>query len=344
MFACGADEKVPRILQAPNDFIKCLNNEKWVISKSTDNRVEVPALGLTNKAFVNNENDIMEEEFDVNDINNDRAPTEEEKIRHTKWEEIRKLYGHGYEIFSMASRHDAKLLATACKSNNEEHSSILLWSTVTWGHVQKLISHRLTVSQMEFSPNDKYLVSVSRDRRWSLFYSQYDDVDNINYELVGISPSTGSLHTRIIWCCAWTHDSKYFSTGSRDGKIGVWNADNIRCNNNINEAPIPSAQLEVKGTSVTALSFSPGILDTDNYIIAIGFEEGVIMIQKLTINNDKSNWNCCIKSDTTCGHHKTVKKLSFRPCFKNELIQLASCGSDGAVKIHDININKILKC
>lgn len=346
MFASGADEKVIRIFEAPNDFINCLNNEKWINLKNKNNRAEVPALGLTNKSFINNDNDndnnIMEENFNDDDINNDRGPTEEEIIRHTLWPEIEKLYGHGYEIFSMASRHDAKLLATACKSNNEEHSSILLWSTITWGHIQKLKSHRLTVSQMEFSPNDKYLISVSRDRRWSLYYCQDDN--DINYKLVGISPTSGSLHTRIIWCCAWTHDSKYFSTGSRDGKIGIWNADNIKNNYNNNEKPITSAELEIKGTSVTALSFSPGILDTDNYILAIGFEEGTINIQKLTINNDKSNWNCCFKIDTSFGHHKTVKKLSFRPILRSDIIQLASCGSDGAVKIHDININKILNC
>ena len=38
-------------------------------------------------------------------------PTEENLLQNTLWPEVQKLYGHGYEIFALAARHDGTLLA-----------------------------------------------------------------------------------------------------------------------------------------------------------------------------------------------------------------------------------------
>lgn len=42
-------------------------------------------------------------------------PTEEQLLQNTLWPETQKLYGHGYEIFSLACDPSGKVLASACK-------------------------------------------------------------------------------------------------------------------------------------------------------------------------------------------------------------------------------------
>lgn len=54
-------------------------------------------------------------------------PTEENLLQNTLWPEVQKLYGHGYEIFALAARHDGTLLASACKATSSEHAAIIIW-------------------------------------------------------------------------------------------------------------------------------------------------------------------------------------------------------------------------
>lgn len=54
-------------------------------------------------------------------------PPEETLMQNTLWPEVQKLYGHGYEIFALASTYDGKFLASSCKSNNPEHAQVIVW-------------------------------------------------------------------------------------------------------------------------------------------------------------------------------------------------------------------------
>lgn len=48
-------------------------------------------------------------------------------MQNTLWPEVQKLYGHGYEIYSLAARNDGVVLASSCKATSAEHASIILW-------------------------------------------------------------------------------------------------------------------------------------------------------------------------------------------------------------------------
>lgn len=72
------------------------------------------------------------------------------------------------------------------------------------------MSHTLTVVQLKFSPDSNHLLSVSRDRRWSLFSKTPIN----SFELFATTDKNTAVHSRIIWTCAWTHDSTFFATGT----------------------------------------------------------------------------------------------------------------------------------
>lgn len=57
----------------------------------------------------------------------EEPPTEENLLQNTLWPEVQKLYGHGYELFALAARHDGTLLASACKATTAEHAAIIIW-------------------------------------------------------------------------------------------------------------------------------------------------------------------------------------------------------------------------
>lgn len=109
----------------------------------------------------------------------------------TLWPEIEKVFGHGYEVrfsfssspsfrvlishllnqsISLAVSSSKRYVATACKATTAEHAVVRVYHTETWQLVgQPLEGHSLTVTRIAFSPDDRYVLSVSRDRTWRLF-------------------------------------------------------------------------------------------------------------------------------------------------------------------------------
>ncbi|XP_068092811.1 elongator complex protein 2 isoform X2 [Hyperolius riggenbachi] len=371
-FVSGADEKVLRVFSAPRNFIE---NFSQISSISMEKLLEhedsslpegatVPALGLSNKAVFHGElNAPKAQEEETFSSASDQysqpyfqpsiltePPAEEHLLQNTLWPEVQKLYGHGYEIFSVAGNNARTVVASACKASKREHAAIILWSTKSWKQIQSLSFHNLTVTQMAFSPDDKFLLAVSRDRNWSLWRMQGGNPTQSepHFTLHASTNKDTSVHSRIIWSCDWTPDSNFFVTGSRDKKVIVWGdcqvSDSQDENNRASVKPC-STLLDAED-SVTAVSVNRALASLGSYIIAIGLDCGKILLYRWQSNVKENDWMKIYDMDQSLCHTLTVKQL----CWKSRLgraghddsdstewLQLASCGADHSVKIFNVN-------
>ena len=318
--ASGAEEKLIRVFEAPQNFFQNMNLITGLDFTMTHPRAQgasVPSLGLSNKAVVQDAIETPEldkhvkdqfPDFYFKDENYSRPPAEDILVQNTLWPEVAKLYAHGYEIFTLASNHKGSLLASACKASQTEHANIVLWDTMTWTKSATLNSHNLTVVQMVFSPNDKYLLSVSRDRTlivWDLL----DD----NKILLKSDKHTG--HQRIIWACDWTADSTHFVTVGRDKKCILWSLTDLKAVGVLNLPVVP-----------TAVTFVPRPKDSNGFSMVLGMENG----QMYWVEFKGQTWSDLVLIEAN-KHHKSIKRLKFCPS-ESELI-LASCGMDHMVQL-----------
>ncbi|XP_070565909.1 elongator complex protein 2-like [Ptychodera flava] len=370
----GADEKVLRVFDAPKNFVEnfgqlCgidakedLKKQDW---KDLPEGASVPALGLSNKAiFQGDLSTQSEKEVHPNEqypelyfqpLHMTEPPTEEHLLQNTLWPETQKLYGHGYEIYCVATHPAGSLIASACKAAKVEYAAIILWDTKTWQQVTSLISHSLTVTQLAFSHNGKYLLAVSRDRTWSLFKEREAGQPGADplYSITAYTDKKTSLHSRIIWSCAWSHDDKFFATASRDKKVIVWGQ---RLDDGANPASsclgnytALSTPLNVED-SATAVDFASVKTNTESYMLAIGTESGAIFIYGWALNKP-SQWERYLLFDAAISHNLTVKRLRWRHHSGGQssssdqptvLLKLASCSADHSVRIFDVDISKVV--
>ncbi|XP_063042037.1 elongator complex protein 2 [Engraulis encrasicolus] len=310
-FVSGADEKVLRVFRAPRNFVENFANisgtplQQLLNSSDTVDLPEgasTPALGLSNKAVF--QGDLMSqttkgEDGDYNSVSDQykesyfhpltlsEPPPEDHLLQNTLWPEVQKLYGHGFELFCLASDSSRTYVASACKAAKAEHASILLWSASCWRRLQALACHSLTVTQMAFSPDARLLLAVSRDRTWSLWRRQEttseDDASNteLPFSLYAHTGKDTAVHSRIIWSCDWSFDNKYFVTSSRDKKVIVWGhgASGDLMGEGTDPIRPCGAVLDV-GDSATAVAFCPHPCPDGSYLLAVGLESGRILLYK----------------------------------------------------------------
>jgi WD40 repeat protein len=133
------------------------------------------------------------------------------------------------QLISVAASHSKHLLATACKATSAEHAVIRLYDTATWQpYGPPLGGHNLTITRIAFSPDDKYILSVSRDRTWRLFVADgngsmtrlYDRQASADQFATGYAAvAADKSHGRVIWDCAWAYEGHVFATASRDKTV-----------------------------------------------------------------------------------------------------------------------------
>jgi len=285
-------------------------------------------------------------------VNFEIPPDEDFIFNNTLWPEDSKLYGHGYEIISVAISHDGKLAASGAKSQSEKNSKLFLWDAEKNSLIKKLDGHVLTIVQIEFSYDDKYILSVSRDRSLCIFEKNGDK----DFKLMQMEKET---HLRIIWSCAWSFDSKIFLTGSRDNSVKVWLKINIDGNTKFKEVIYKDFDDAVTSVCVFDRIFN------NFYCGVIGFENGDMHLIKIFVGNEGDdninieNFDIENENDSVINNFKMDVVMKF-PKFlshgmavkriksftKENVIKIASCSDDHTVRLFELtfeNMENLIK-
>ena len=282
-FISGADEKLLRVFDEPRgtaDLLKTLCGIHINDEQSLPDAANIPVLGLSNKA---NESAAGEEASThghahvkhlISAVNSgtldiDRPPLEDQLARHTLWPESEKLYGHGYEISAVACSQDGTVVATSCRASSLDHAVIRLYTTKDWREVKpSLTAHSLTVTALCFASDDRYLISVGRDRQWVVF-----ERDGVRPERYFLKHSNPKGHSRMILDACWAplEAGRVFATAGRDRMVKIWT---------INGLSTECTTTLVATSSVTTVDIFPR-LSQEDMMVAIGTETGNITLHIL---------------------------------------------------------------
>ena len=255
--------------------------------------------------------------------------------RHTLWPEQEKLYGHGYEISEAAACGELGVLATACKASSIDHAVIRLYDTTTWHEIKPpLTSHSLTVTRLNFSPpSDRLLLSVGRDRQWSLF-SQ--DIDTKQWV---IHQSAPKAHARMILDCAWSPipGSRLFATASRDKTLKIWSSAEA-------DGTFELKQTMKRDAAVTGVSMSCD-RDHDTIVLAVGEDDGQVSVHLLKLHDNEVKIVSSLDLERQFCPSKAVSRLAWRPhdskYLTEELGQLAVASEDSSIRILRFDFNQM---
>jgi len=329
----GSEEKVLRVFQATSTFfsnVNAITGSNIVPTVPGVIGAHIPALGLSNKAITPEDmKSAVEHTGTANVKDYDipyqvafapatlvEPPLEEVLLQNTLWPELHKLYGHGYEVYQCAASPDGRILASSCRATQLQFAAVILWEAGTWTKLAELQHHTLTVTRMKFSPDSRYLVTVSRDRDWAVW-------DIPSHSLLTTSPS--KAHSRIIWDCAWFGDSSSFATVSRDKKLKVWDEDKSEGKVAWREACSRTFQ-----SSVTAVDISP------RGLILLGFETGDICVVErrghvIELLSSLPRHQCATL---------TINTVQWRPGQgkEEEEVMFAACSDDNSMLINTVSM------
>jgi elongator complex protein 2 len=337
-FVTGAEEKLLRVFNQPKQIaqlLERLTGFKQSNDEELPDTAEIPVLGLSNKAL-GDEAPVEEgEQKSPAETPNasislaaNHPPLEDQLSRYTLWPEHEKLYGHGYEISAVAVSHDRKLIATACKASSIDHAVIRLYDTSDWHEVKpSLTAHSLTITDLSFSSDDRYLLSVGRDRQWAVF--QRSEADPTTFTNLTSNPKG---HSRMILGAAWAPATAdhIFATAGRDKSVKIWqkSEDTFTCKTTV-----------ALTSAVSAIGFLPTTYK-DSYILAVGEDNGVVSIHRVAVSTLEAQHVVTI--DKSHSPSKTITQLAWRPVSIAEAdvrdrFELAVASEDTSTRIYAIS-------
>ncbi|KAK9841002.1 hypothetical protein WJX81_004992 [Elliptochloris bilobata] len=369
-YASGSEEKVLRVLEAPQAFHDTLALARGgaATAPAQGHRALgalVPALGLSNKAVYagdalagaspegypgSAQGPAFPEGPDLAPATAPGtvagAPLEEHLGQSTLWPETVKLYGHAGEVCALAADPRGRFLVSACRAQSARFAAVWLWDTETWSPVgAPLEAHTLTVTQLVFSPCGGHLLSVSRDRSLAV-YERCADGAAAPFRVAG---RVLRAHARVAWGCAWATCGRVFATGARDCTVKLWRVAAP------GEAELPSKPLAVLPdfpSAVTAIAFSPclpGDCSSAATPAAPSASNG-----SLTVSAAVEQTRCCLAvglesgavevwAAVVAGGGADTPSVSGLECFSEggtagglstAGLRLASCGNDHSVRIY----------
>lgn len=293
-FVSGADEKLLRVFEEPDDLALKLHTFGQVPLPEIRSikSAGVPVLSLSNKAEdepgdLDTEQGLSRASAKSEPINACQSlPHEDYLAKSSLWPEKEKLYGHGFEIQSVAVSRDQTLIATSCKASSLEHAAIRLFSTHDWRQIKNpLLAHSLTVTSLEFSADSSLLLSVGRDRQWVLWSRNWISGG------AGFSMSAcgAKAHPRMILSACWLKDTAAetsFVTGGREKTVKLWSKVDTtfvcRSSFQLSTAPVALASGRVEGG--------------DHRLIACGLENGEIHLLKYMYKQKAITTFCVLPS------------------------------------------------
>ncbi|CAI2384101.1 unnamed protein product [Moneuplotes crassus] len=362
----GADEKILRVFNSPFTFVKSANkynqDDLRFVEDMTNEEVENAilgkkpevasmTLGLMNKPVMPKRNQRVDEakeggttvdDFEpdvltnqlnvgeelIEDTDNDIMLTEEYLMTKTRWPERSKLYGHAFEIHCVATTKAGDYIVTAARSKQKKYSNIFVWTVESLNPICQIPVHDFTIHQMEFSPDDKYLLCVSRDRQFSVL----ERSGNLEepFKIVQVQKQA---HKRILWCCSWAHNSKYFATGSREkvNSLKFWEY----CEEKNQWAE--ESKIEKGLNNVTSVAFFPGFLNlgSPSFGVVVGVDSGELSIWTREVESSIKEWTLAYKFPEFLSHSLTVRRIKFKQEATTESgeYEVATCSNDATVRI-----------
>jgi elongator complex protein 2 len=336
-FISGADEKLLRVFDEPKGVAEMLKKLCDIQSSTTaelPDAANIPVLGLSNKAIqaVGDDEPVEngdEDERDAVDPSSvirkstlefNHPPFEDHLARHLLWPETEKLYGHGYEISAVAVSRDGGLVATACRASSIDHAVIRLYDTKDWLEVKPpLKAHSLTVTALQFSPDDKYLLSVGRDRQWVIWERGGEPTQ---YVLKHANPKG---HSRMVLDASWTTLAQpTFLTAGRDKSVKIWQ--------------ITDTKVQLKGTvaagaAVMAVACSSEV-HQDQVLFAFGTENGEVGVGKISSDAMDKAEVTMLKAAIVPA--KTVNQIVWRPGRVDDVQQMAVVSDDTSLRLYKV--------
>lgn len=338
-FVSGAEEKLLRVFNEPKqtaELLERLTGFKQSAKDQLPDTAEIPVLGLSNKAQ-GDEAPVDEEEDGAGSapalaasLASDTPPLEEQLSRYTLWPEHEKLYGHGYEISALAVSHDRKIIATACKATSIDHAVIRLYDTSDWHEIKpSLTAHSLTIYDLSFSDDDKYLLSVGRDRQWAIF--ERNEQDPTVYTNLTSNPKG---HSRMILGAAWAPASTsgyIFATAGRDKSVKIW------CKSEAEGTFICKTTIPLT-SPVSAIAFLPSVYH-NSFILAAGEDTGAVSIHRIAV--DSLEAQTVLSIDPAIAPSRAITQLSWRPVQTEEVdtktkFELAVASEDTSARIYSV--------